>query len=68
MFHIRPQDSHAMLLSLPRDLRRLTQAQSSTNICSFCFEDAETVFTIRHVVEPYSLEAYRGRVIDCFHS
>ena len=42
----------------------LSQAQSSTNFHSFCFKDVETVFTVGYVVEPGSLEAHRGWIVD----
>ena len=46
----------------------LSQAHSSVDLYSFCFENAETVFTVRHVVEPGFSEAYRGGIVDDSHS
>ncbi|RVX02939.1 hypothetical protein CK203_023146 [Vitis vinifera] len=46
----------------------IEKPSSSVDFCSIRFEDAETVFTVRHAIEPDSLEAYRGRVLDRFHS
>ena len=45
-----------------------SQAQSSAGLYSLCFEDVETVFTVKYAIEPGSSEAYRSRVIDCSHS
>ena len=47
--------------------RALSPTQSSVDFCSLFFEDIEAVLTDRHVVEPDSLEAYRGWVIDYSH-
>ncbi|RVW29023.1 hypothetical protein CK203_088881 [Vitis vinifera] len=46
----------------------IPQASSSADLYTFCFEDAETVFTDRHAVEPGSSEAHRGRFVDCTRS
>ena len=46
----------------------LSQAQSSTNLCSFCFEDTETVFTVGYAVESGSLEAHGCRIVDDSHT
>ena len=46
----------------------LSQAHSSVDLYSFCFENAEIVFTVRHVVEPGFSEAYRGGIVDDSHS
>ncbi|RVW24845.1 Retrovirus-related Pol polyprotein from transposon 297 [Vitis vinifera] len=40
----------------------LSPTWSPVDFCSVCFEDAETVFTDRHAVEPGSSEAYRDRM------
>ncbi|RVW86753.1 hypothetical protein CK203_042826 [Vitis vinifera] len=63
----RPVDVSAIGSSSQRPPRRHQPASSSANLCTFCFEDAETVFTDRHAVEPGSSEAYRGWVIDYSH-
>ena len=44
-----------------------SQTLSSASLYSLYFEGAKAVFTVRHVVEPGSSEAYRGRVIDYSH-
>ncbi|RVW34369.1 hypothetical protein CK203_092143 [Vitis vinifera] len=41
----------------------IPQAPSSTGLYSFCFEDAETVFTDRHAVEPGSSEAHKAGLL-----
>ena len=46
----------------------LSPTQSSADFCSICFEDVETVLPDRHVIEPSSSEAHRGRIIDRSHS
>ncbi|RVW20337.1 hypothetical protein CK203_116412 [Vitis vinifera] len=48
---IQPLDSHAMLHSSLRYPLLLTQAQSSADLCSIYFEDAETVLPDRHAVD-----------------
>ncbi|RVW80741.1 hypothetical protein CK203_050712 [Vitis vinifera] len=40
-----------------------SQAQSSAGLYSLCFEDVETVFTVKYAIEPGSSEAYRSRLL-----
>ena len=67
MFHTRSLDNHAIAQFL-RGPHLHTLGLEFSKPLHPLLEDAETVFTDRHVVEPGSSEAHRGQFVDCTHS
>ncbi|RVW86525.1 hypothetical protein CK203_042130 [Vitis vinifera] len=58
-----PQDNHVMRHSSPaRPTSSHAMPRVQQTSALFCFEDTETVFTVRYVVEPDPSETYRGSV------